>query len=131
MIQMDTDGAVGQGGEEQGESSSSDEESSRGDVRSEKPELQTQESVESRGRVGGVQSFHGRVHPVANETLLDSRASSYSSSIRANVNRESTPDCLVRSQFLNPRSKSSRASASATRVVDASQAFPDAYLGQF
>ncbi len=132
---MDTDGAGGQGGEEpreqRGESSSSDEGSSRGDVHSENPELKTRESVEFRGRVGGVQSFHGGVHSVANETLLDSRASSSSSSIRANINRDSMLDRLTRSQFLDPRSKSTRASASATRDVDASQAFRDTYLGHF
>ncbi len=87
MIQMDTDDATGgQGGEEprerREESSSSDEGSSRGDARSENPEqLQAWTPVESRGRVGGAQSFHGGVHSVANETLLGSRVSSSSSSV--------------------------------------------------
>ena len=120
VIQMDTDGVNGQ---KRGEASSSDEESSRGAVCSENPELQDRVPVESRGRVGGVQSLYGGVHSVANETLLNSRVSSSSSSIRATDNRDSTLDCLSRSQFLDPRSRSSRASASTTRDVASSQAF--------
>ncbi len=132
MIQLDTNDAAGnQGGEEreqQREESSSDEGSSRGDARSENPELlQTRRSVESRGRVGGVQSYHGGVHSVANETLLDSRPSSSSSSVRAN-NPDSTLNRLSRSQFLDPHTRPI-ASASATRDVDASQALRDAYQG--
>ncbi len=143
VIQMDTDEVAGVRGteepkEKREESSSSGEESSRGVARSENPEsLRTQESVESRGRVGGGQSFHGGVHSVANETLLASRASSSSSTARAN-NSDSTLNRLSRSQFLDPQTRT-RASASATRGVDdspalrddASQALRDAYQGFF
>ncbi len=128
VIQMDTDKVVAQ---ERGESSSSDEESSRVGVRSENPELQAREPVESRGRVGGVQSLHGGVLSVANETLLDSRTSSSSSSTRANIIKDSMLDHLSRSQFLDRRSRSSKASASATRDVGSPHTFRDAYLGQF
>ncbi len=117
-IEMDTDEADGQ---KRGEASSSDEESSRGATHSENPELQDRVPVESRGRLGGVQSLYGRVHSVANETLLNSRASSSSSSIRSTVNRDSRLDHLSCSQFLDPQSRSSRASASAARDVASSQ----------
>ena len=59
VVQMDTNEANGQ---KRGEASSSDEESSRGAARSEKPELQDRVPVEFQGRVGGVQSLYGGVH---------------------------------------------------------------------
>ena len=127
VIQMDTDEVI----EKQGEFSSSDEESSRGDARPENPELQARAPVESRGRVGGVQSFHGGVHSVANETLLDPRAPSSSSSSRADTHRDSTLDRLIQSQFIDPRLQRSTASASATRDVGSSQALRDPYLDAY
>ena len=65
---------------------------------------------------------------MVNETLLNSRASSSSSSICSTVNRDSTLDRLSRSQFLNPQSRSCRASASATRDIASSQSTRAAYL---
>ena len=125
VIQMDTDDAAGdQGGEEQRgrreESSSSDEGSSRGDARSDNPEqLQTRMSVESRGRVGGVQSFYGGVHSVANETLLDSRASSSSSSVRAH-----NPDSTLESSLVLSIPRSSNTNQSQCFSHQGCRCFP-------
>ena len=125
VIQMDTDEADKQW--ELGVSSGPGEGTGRGEsARSKNPDLQTQESVEFRGEVGGCQSNTGGVHSVANETVLTSRASSSSS--HASTHRDTTLEHLSYSQFLDPQSRgSSRASASATRD-DSSQSSRPAYM---
>ncbi len=100
VVQMDTNEANGQ---KRGTASSSDEESSSAGARSENPELQAQRApVEFRGEVRGGQSVYGRVHSVANATLLTSRAPSTSSLIPSSNYRDSMLDRLSRSQFHDP-----------------------------
>ncbi len=126
VVQIDTDEADKQ--RELGVSSGPDEGMGHGEIaRSEKPDLQIRESVDFGGEVGGGQSNIGGVHSVANETLLTSRASSSSS--HASTYRDATLECLSRSQFLDPRSRSSlRASACAMRDIDSSRSSRAAFM---